>query len=334
MKVLLILLFTLIHTISYSQLSTPHYSFTKKISLSGDGKWDYLTVDEDSKRLFVSHSDRVHIIDLNTEKQVLEINNLSGVHGITLAKEFKKGYITNGGNNTITVFDYQQLKVINSIPIEGKKADAVLYDSFSKNVFVFCNGSGNVIVISAKTDKVIGNLTLGGAPEFAVTNNRGSIFNNNEDSNEITEIDATKLVVKNRFSLLPNEVATGLAFDVKNNRLFSGCRKSQTMVVVDAQNGSIIQTLPIGAGVDAVVYDPNLQLVMTSNGEGNVSIFKQINKNKYELHQTLMSAKGARTMTLWNKTHKIYLSNAEYEADNKTVKLNTFGVLVYSLDKK
>lgn len=329
----LFLVFTLVTSFCYSQ-NTSQYSLLKRINLSGESKWDYSTIDETSNRLFVSNFDRVHVIDLTTDKEILEIKGLSGVHGITLAKELKKGYITNGGNSTVTVFDYNQLKVVATIAIDGKKADAILYDKFSNNVFVFCNGTGNVIVINAKTDKVIGNIKVDGAPEFAVTNNKGNIFNNNEDTNEITEIDAKSLSVKNHFSLLPNEVATGLAFDVKNNRLFSGCRKSKSLVVVNATNGAIVQTLPIGSGVDAVVYDPLLKLVMSSNGEGNVSIFKQESKDKYAALQTLATSKGSRTMALWQKTHQIYLSSTEYEADGKTIKPNSFGILVYGINKK
>lgn len=313
-----------------AQLS-PTYNFLKKISLSGDGKWDYLKMDGERERLFVSHFDRVHIIDLNTDKPIGEIAGLKGVHGISLAKELDKGYITNGTDNTITIFDYNTFKILKTLTIAGKKADAVLYDAPSKQIFVFNNGSGSVVVINAKTDEVVGEINVGGAPEFAATDAKGSIFSNNEDSNEISVIDTKTLKIKNRFSLTPNEVATGLAIDVPNNRLFSACRKTKTLVVLDATSGKIIQTLPIGGGVDAVVYEKELQLVMTSNGEGNVTIIKQDSPDKYRVVQTLVTKPGCKTMVHRGTTHNIYLSGADYEADGKTVKPGTFGVFVYSM---
>ncbi|AUD00558.1 YncE family protein [Spirosoma pollinicola] len=308
----------------------PQYQFQRKINLpTGEGKWDYLKMDGERERLFVSHFDRVHIIDLKTDKQIGEITGLKGVHGIGLAKELNKGYITNGADNTVTVFDYNTFKVLQTIAITGKKPDAVMYDKGTKQVFVFNNGSGNAVVIDAQTDKVVGNVEMGGAPEFAVSNEKGSIFNNNEDTNEIFEIDVKTLKVKNKFSLAPNGVPTGLTIDVANNRLFSVCRKPQTLVILDVTTGKIIQTLPIGGGVDAVVYDKELKLVMTSNGEGNVTIVHQDSPDKYSIVQTLMTKPGCKTLVHRGTTHRIYLSGADYQADGKTPAAGTFGVFVY-----
>jgi DNA-binding beta-propeller fold protein YncE len=307
------------------------YALVKKIGLPGDGKWDYLKMDDESNRLFVSHQDRVHVIDLKTDKAIGEITGLKGVHGVALARDLNKGFISNGTDNSITIFDYNTFKVLKTITVPGKKADAIMYDASSKQVFVFNNGTGNVVAIHAPKDVVAGIIEVGGAPEFAVSDSKGTVFNNNEDTNEITVIDARTLKVKNHFSLLPSEVATGLAIDVDNNRLFSGCRKNKTLVVVDASSGKIIQTLPIGAGVDAVVYDKGEKLVMASNGEGNVTVIKQESADKYSVLQTLVTKPGCKTMALAAVTHTIYLSGADYEADGKTVKPGTFGVFVYSL---
>jgi YVTN family beta-propeller protein len=310
----------------------PAYKLVKKISLPGDGKWDYLKMDGERERLFVSHQDRVHVIDLTTDKPIGEIAGLKGVHGIGLAKDLNKGYITNGTDNTITVFDYNSFKVLKTLTVEGKKADAVMYDAPSKQIFVFNNGSGSAVVIDAQSDKVTGTIEVGGAPEFAVSDAKGTVYNNNEDTNEVTLIDTKTLKVKGHYPLAPNEVATGLAIDVANDRLFSACRKSKTLVVLDSKKGSVIQTLPIGGGVDAVVYEKELKLVMTSNGEGNVTIIRQDTPDKYRVVQTLVTKPGCKTMVHRGTTHNIYLSGADYLEDGKTVKPGTFGVYVYSMN--
>jgi YVTN family beta-propeller protein len=315
-------------TFTFAQ--TPTYQFSRKIGLpSGDGKWDYQKIDDG--KLYVSHADRIHVIDLKSEKQIGEIAGLKGVHGIAPVKELNKGFISNGTDNSITVFDLKTYKVLNTIMIEGKKADAILYDKFSKQIFVFNNGSGNAIVIDPKTDKVIGKIEMGGGPEFAASNENGSIFNNNEESNEIFEIDSKTLQVKNKYSLAPNEVPTGLAIDVKNNRLFSVCRKTKTMVVMDAISGKVVATLPIGAGVDGVIYDKKLQLVITSNGEGNATIIRQVDADNYTVYQTLSTSKGQKTIVFDEKNHNIFLTGSNYQEDGKTPATGTFGVSVYSV---
>jgi DNA-binding beta-propeller fold protein YncE len=328
-----IILQVLVFQVILSNISlaqTPTYQFSKKISLpTGDGKWDYQKIDEG--KLYVSHADRIHIIDLKTEKQIGEITGLKGVHGIAPVKELNKGFISNGTDNSITIFDLKTYKVLNTIMIEGKKADAILYDKFSNQVFVFNNGSGNAVVIDPKTDAIVGKIEMGGAPEFAASNEKGSVFNNNEESNEVFEIDSKTLKIKNKFSLAPNEVPTGLAIDVKNNRLFSVCRKTKTMVVMDASTGKIVATLPIGAGVDGVIYDKKMQLVITSNGEGNATIIRQVDSDNYTVSQTLTTSKGQKTIVFDEKNHNIFLTGSNYQEDGKTPATGTFGVSVYSV---
>ena len=207
-----------------------------------------------------------------------------------------------------------------------------MYDKGTKQIFVFNNGSGSATVIDATTDKVVGNVEMGGAPEFAVSNDKGSIFNNNEDTNEIFEIDAKTLKVKNIYSLSPNKVPTGLAYDATSNRLFSVCRDPKALVVLDASTGKIVQTLPIGGGVDAVVYEKDLKLIMTSNGEGTVTIVHQDSPDKYTVVQTLKTQPGCKTMVHRGTTHRIYLSGANYQADGKTPAPGTFGVMIYGID--
>jgi DNA-binding beta-propeller fold protein YncE len=219
--------------------------------------------------------------------------------------------------------------VLKTIMVEGKKADAVMYDKATRRIFVFNNGSGNAIAIDAVNDVVVGKVEMGGAPEFAVANEKGSIFNNNEDSNEIIEFDAKSLEVKHKYSIAPNKVPTGLTYDVRTNRLFSVCREPGTLVVMDAATGNVVATLPIGKGTDAVVYEKDLQLVMASNGEGNVTIVKQDGPDTYRVVQTLKTAPGQKTMVHRGTTHKIYLSGADFQADGKTLVPGSFGVYVY-----
>ena len=328
----LLLLTTLLAGGGFTAVSaqTPTYAFIKKISLpSGDGKWDFLKMDGERERLFVSHGDRVHVIDLTNDQQIGEITGLNGVHGIGLAKDLEKGYITNGTDNVVTIFDYNTFQVIKTLVAPGKKADAVLYDSFSQRVFVFNNGSGDAVVIDAKTDEIVGTVKLGGAPEIAVSNGKGSIFNNNEETNEVDEIDARTLEVKNRFPLAPSGVATGIAIDVPNNRLFSACREPKNLLVLDASTGQIIQTLPIGGGVDGVVYEKDLKLIITSNGEGNVTLIHQDSPDEYRVVQTLKTRPGQKTIVHRGTTHRIFLSGADFAEDGKTPLPGTFGVSVY-----
>ena len=314
---------------SFAQSENPNFTFIKKIRLAGSPRWDYLTMDGD--RLFVSNFDRVHVIDLKTDTLITTIMDLKGVHGITLAKDLSKGYISNGTDSTVTVFDYSKLKVLKTIQITGKKADAILYDKFSERVFVYCNGSNHAVAIDAKTDTIIKNIIIGDAPEFAVVDGKGSIFNNLEDSNEMVEIDTKTLAVKNKYSLKPNETPTGLAIDVKNNCLFSVCRKTKTMVVMNSANGQIISTLPIGEGVDGVTFDVEKHLIIASNGDGTATIIHQDSPAKYTVVQTLTNERRQRTITHNATTHNIYMSGATFEADGKTAIPNSFGVYVYGM---
>ncbi len=307
----------------------PTYSYIQKIDLPGDGKWDYLKMDGERERLFVSHFDRVHVIDLTTSKPVGEITGLKGVHGVTLAKALEKGYISNGTDNTVTVFDYNTFKVLKTITLPGKKPDAMLFDKYSNRVFAFCNGDKVAVAIDAAKDEVVGTVEVGEAPEFAVTTDKGIVYVNLEDSNEIVAFDPKTLTVRQKFSLGDNVQPTGLAMDAATNRLFSVCRKSKTLVVLDAATGKIVQTLSIGAGVDAVVFEKDLKTVMTSNGEGSVTIVHQDSPDTYSVVQTLTTKPGQKTMVHRGTTHRIYLSGADYQADGKTPAPGTFGVYVY-----
>ena len=284
------------------------YSYDKMIDLPGTGSYDYLYIDQENKKLYVSHGSAVHVIDLTTEKIVATIDNMKKVHGIAIANKEGKGFISDGNANAVIVFDISTNEKITSIPISGKKPDAIIYDAFSNRVFAFNGGSNNASVIDAKTLKEIGTVELGGGPEFAVADGKGKIYNNLEDKSSLDVIDSKNLKVIATYPLSPCGGPTGIAFDAANQRTFSVCRENKGMTVTNVTNGNIVATVPIGGGVDAVVFDAANKLIFVSNGDATTTIIKQETADKYSVVQTLKTQTKAKTLALDKATHKIYLS--------------------------
>lgn len=307
------------------------YVFDKQIALPGDGGYDYLYIDEPSAKLYVSHGTTVHVIDLHTEKLVATIGAMMGNHGIAIAANAGKGFISDGKADAVVVFDINTLKIIKAIPLSGKKPDAIIYDAFSNRVFAFNGGSDNASVIDVSSMKEIGKVALGGGPEFAVADGHGKIYNNIEDNNNLKVIDSKSLSILNTYALAPCGGPTGLAFDSVNKRIFTACRENKGMSVVDITSGKIITTIPIGAGVDAVAYDAATKLIFCSNGDATTTIIKQESADKYTVVQTLATQTKAKTLALDTNTHKIYLSVADLEKGTKNVVPGTFKVLVYKM---
>jgi len=328
--IILICISFLIPAVKSQQKNT--YSFDKKIALPGDGGFDYLSIDAVNNRLYVSHGTTVNVIDLVTEKLTGTIDDMKGVHGIAIANDLNKGFISDGRANAVVVFDLKSLQKITTIPVTGNGPDAIMYDAFSKQVFSFNGESKNASVIDAVSLKQTGTVDLGGGPEFAVPNGHGLIYNNLEDKNSLNVIDAKQLKVIQNYPLAPCGGPTGLALDQKNQRLFTVCRENKGMSVVDAANGKVITTLPIGAGVDAVAYDPETKIIFCSNGDGTTTIFQQETADRYSLVQTLSTQVRAKTLALDKKTHKIYLSVADMEPGTRRAIPGTFGVLVYKMN--
>ena len=309
-----------------------NYSFDKKIPLPGDGGYDYLSIDQVNNKLYVSHGTKVNVIDIATEKPVGVISDMKGVHGIAIANDLNRGFISDGRANAVVVFDLKTYEKIMTIPVTAVGPDAIMYDAFSKQVFSFNGESKNASVIDAVNLKQVGTVDLGGGPEFAVPNGKGLIYNNVEDKNSLNVIDSKTMKVINHYPLSPCGTPTGLALDSKNQRLFTVCRENKGMSVVDAANGNVITTLPIGEGVDAVAYDPVTKLVFFSNGDATTTIFHQDTKDTYSLVQTLATQVRAKTLALDPKTHKIYLSVADMAAGTRNTIPGTFAVLVYKMD--
>ena len=334
MKILKFLpvLFLCFLILSYTGLSqASNYKIISKIELSNEGKYDYLSLDEQSHKLYVSNGSKVHVVDLQTDKVVGVIDNLSGVHGIAIAAEFNKGFISNGGNNTITVFDLKSNKVLENIKISGKKPDAIVYEPLTKRIFSFNGGSEDATAIDAKTNKIAGTVALESGPEFSCSDGKGKMFVNIEEKNDVVCFDPKNLKVISTWSLSPCTTPTGMAMDIENNRLFVGCR-SKHLVVVDAGNGKVIATLPIGAGVDACAFDKNTKQIYCSCKDGSITVIKQESADKYSVLDNIKTMDGAKTMAIDKSTQRLYTSTIIDKKEENGKKTVTFGVLV--LDNK
>ncbi|HEY8780100.1 MAG TPA: YncE family protein [Mucilaginibacter sp.] len=305
------------------------YVLDKTIPLTGDAGFDYLSIDNVNHRLYVSHGTMVNVIDLNTEQPIGVIGDLKGIHGIAFASKSNRGFISDGRADAVVAFDLTTLKTIATIPVDAKGPDGIIYDPYSDRVFCFNGESNNSSVIDPNTLKQVGTVDLGGGPEFAVSDGNGKIYNNLEDKSSLNVIDVNTLKVIMNYPLAPCGGPTGIALDGADNRLFTVCRQNKGMSVVDATTGKVITTLPIGAGVDAVAYDPETKLIFCSCGDGTTTIIKQQSADQYSVIQTLSTQVRAKTMALDIKTHKIYLSVAEFEPGTRKVLPNTFKVLVY-----
>lgn len=290
--------------------AAPGYHLIKTYKLGGDGGWDYLTVDSTSRRLYISRSTHVIVIDADSGKPVGDIPDTPGVHGIALAPEFSRGFVSNGREGTVTVFDLNSLKVLSKIKV-GENPDAILYDPASKRVFTFNGRSDDVTAIDAAKGTVVGTIKVDGKPEFAASDEKGEVFVNIEDKSELMALDPNKLQVKSRWPLAPCEEPSGLAIDRKHRRLFSGC-SNKLMAVVDADSGKVISTQPIGGGVDANGFDAETGLAFASCGEGVLTVVHEDSADKFSVVENVPTERGARTMALDPSSHNIYLVTAKF----------------------
>ncbi len=300
--------------LSLTQLSAQKssgYKVAKTFHIASPGGWDYIAVDENSNKLYVSHGTQVNILDKSTGDSLGVIANTTGVHGIAFNPSLGKGYTSNGRLNTVTVFDLKTNAVLSQIKT-GDNPDAIMYDEFSKKI-ITCNGrSKDLTIIDPVTETVVATVPVGGKPETAVSDNKGKLFVNSEDKNEIVVVDMIKYTVLNHWSLAPGEEPTGLVIDLKTKRLYATCDK--LLVAMDASNGAIVAKQAIGEGCDGAAFDPASGLIFTSNGEGSVSVVKAENANSLKLIETITTKKSARTITIDTQSHKLYLPAADMEA--------------------
>ncbi|MDT5121094.1 MAG: hypothetical protein QOC96_576 [Acidobacteriota bacterium] len=308
---LLVGLLLLFQCAALNAQTTSGYHVTKKIKLGGEGGWDYLTFDAKGNRVFISRSTHVMVVDADTGAVVGDIPETAGVHGIALVQDMDKGYTSNGRTSTVTVFDLKTLKVLKQIPV-GKNPDAIIYDPASKRVFTMNGAGSDATAIDVKTDTVAGTVALDGKPEFAAADEKGHVFVNLEDKSVVIEMDSQKLSVMNRWPLAPGEEPSGMAIDTKHHRLFIGCGGNKLMAVVDSESGKVITTLPTGSGVDANGFDPGTGFAFSSNGDGTLTIVHEDSADKFSVVDNVPTQRGARTMTVDTKTHRVFLVTADF----------------------
>jgi DNA-binding beta-propeller fold protein YncE len=282
----------------------------KSISLGGEGGWDYLTLDSETRRLYITRGDHVTVLDIDTDKVVAEIKDTQGVHGVALAPDLKRGFTSNGRTNTATIFDLSTLAKVGEVRT-GSKPDAILYEPVTHRVFAFNGDSKDATAIDAAAGTVAGTIALGGVPEFAVVDGKGLVFVNIEDKAEIVAIDARELKVKSRWSLAPGSEPTGLAIDTEKGRLFAGCH-NELMVILAADMGKVLGTLPIGRGVDATAFDAARRLAFSSNGDGTLTVAKEDAPGHFIVVENVKTQTGARTMALDSRKHQIFLATAQF----------------------
>ncbi len=316
MKAFLLFCSLLVSTTSYA--ADPGYHVIKKLQLGGEGGWDYLTVDNAARRLYISRSTHVMVIDIDTDKVVGDISDTPGVHGIAIASELGRGFTSNGRVNTATIFDLKTLKVIGEVKT-GQNPDAILYDPVSRRVFTFNGRSKDATVFEAASGEVVSTIALGGKPEFAATDNKGNVYVNIEDTNEVVEIDSGKLLLTKRYSLKPCEEPTGMGLDAEHHRVYSGCH-NKLMVILDTKAGKVIATVPIGGGVDGNGFDPETALAFSSNGDGTITMVRESSPGKFDVVETVNTQRGSRTMAIDPKTHNIYLPAARFQQAESTAK--------------
>ena len=287
----------------------PNYHLVKKVPLSGAGGWDYLTVDGPARRLYVTHATQVIVLDADSLEVVGNIPGLAGVHGVAVAPEFGRGFITNGGSNSVTIFDLKTLAKVAEVKV-GNKPDAIVYDPASKRVFAMNGDGDSSTAINAANGKIAGTVELGGGPEFTIADGKGNVFVNLEEKNELLRIDSATLTVKDRWPVAPCQAPSSLGFDAANNRLFLGCR-SKVMAVVNAADGKVVASYPIGDHADATAFDPASKVAFTSTGDGNIFAFHQDSPDSYSAMPTIATAKGSKTMTIDRKTQRLFVPARE-----------------------
>ncbi|MGC1415850.1 MAG: hypothetical protein WA817_11235 [Candidatus Acidiferrum sp.] len=287
------------------------YHLVKTVPVPGDEGWDYLAVDAHARRVYISHGSHVVVMNADTYAIEGDIPDTPGVHGIAIARNLDRGFVSAGRANQAVIFDLKSLKTLGTVKTDTNP-DAIVYDEVTKRVFTM-NGRGqNTTAINGADGSVAGTLALGGKPEFAVADGKGSIFVNIEDKSELVEFDAQKLTETHRWPLAPCKSPSGLSMDLKNRRLFSVCDE-KVMAVVDADTGKVVATPEICEGPDASAFDPATEYAFASCGDGHLTVVHEDSPDKFSVVENVPTKRSARTMGLDLKTHKIFLSSAEFE---------------------
>jgi len=314
------------------------YKFLNEIPIGGEGGWDILTIDSAASRLYLSHATKVVVVDLNKNAIAGEIADTPGVNAFMPVPELQRGFSSNGKESKSSIVDLATLKTLSKIET-GQNPDAIAYEPQRGEVYIFNHTGNSVTVIDAKQAKVVATIPLGGGPEFAVADaNAGRVYCNVEDKSEVAVIDAAKHEVISRWPVAPGTEPSGIALNATRHRLFATCH-NKMMAMLDTETGKVIATVPIGAGVDGCAFDEATQLAFASCGDGTTTIAKEEAPDKLTVVQTLKTERGARTMALDPKTHRIYLPTAQFQPapsptpgaspTRPTVVPNTLKLLVY-----
>lgn len=292
--------------------SAQQYAVAGSIPLGGQGAWDYLRADSDARRLYVSHSSEVVVLDLDSKQVVGKLTGFGFVHGIVIVKSLNTGFLSDGQKNEVVTFDSKTLQIKDRIKTVANP-NSMAYDTVTGKLFVGHKPSKSISAINAATGKIVGRIELPGIPEFPATDGRSSLFVNIEDKNEMVRIDTKTLKITAHYPLSPCTGPGGLAIDLQRHRLFAACG-NQTMAVVNSDTGAVVASLPIGDGPDAAGFDPGTRLAFSSNGGGNLTVITEEGEDRYRVIQTVVTEPGARTMALDEATHTIFLSTAKLGA--------------------
>jgi DNA-binding beta-propeller fold protein YncE len=298
-------------SVVHSQTPAP-YRLSKSLKVGGDGGWDYLFADAEGRRLYVSRGTHVMVFDMDRDSLIGDIPNTPGVHGVAVVHALNRGFTSNGRDSSVTVFDLQTLAPITTIHIKGRNPDAIAFDPASNRIFTFNGASHDASVIDAGTMQQVGTIDLGGKPETGQPDGRGMLYVNIEDKGEVVAFDTRAMQVKNRYSLAPCEEPTGMARDAARGRLIIGCGGNAMIAVLDEKTGKLVTTLAAGEGIDASGFDPATQLGFASAGAGNLTVVHENADGTFQIVGTVPTQPRARTMAVDLKTHKIYLSTAEF----------------------
>lgn len=335
--------FVLLGAFAVAMAATSSYHLLKKYSFgAAEGStreyFDYITVDSNARRVYLSHGTEIKVIDADSGALIGNITGLKQDHGVAVAAEFGRGFISDGGQGKVIIFDLGTLKVIGEAKADND-ADSIVFDPASKRVFAMNGDPHSSTVIDAKSGTAVGTIELGGAPEFAVADGTGTVYVNLEDKSELVAIDSRTLTIKSRWPVAPAGAPTALAIDLKHRRLFTAGRNPQMLVVMDADSGKVIQSFPISAGVDAAAYEPETGMIFASTREGMIHIFHQDSPDKYSEVETVKTEFGAKTMGLDTKTHNLFVDTADFgppaaptaerPLPQRTAIPGTFHVLVY-----
>jgi DNA-binding beta-propeller fold protein YncE len=309
--------FLLFGTYTLANPPAASYHLLKKISLpaapGGIEYFDYITVDSAARRVYVSHGTEVVVLNADDYTVVGTIGGLQRCHGVVVVKDLGKGYITDGEAEKVVIFDLKTLKVTGEVKTNQPDTDSIIYDPASKYVFTFNGNSHNATVIDPVKEAVVKNIELVGGVEFPAVDGKGKLFDNNEEKNDVAVIDTHTLEIKSRWPGAPAGQLVAMAMDQKNRRLFSSGRKPQFLIMMDADNGKVIQSFPITAGVDANVFEPATGMLFVSTREGMIHIFHEDTPNKLSEVETVKTEYGAKTMQIDPKTHNLFLSTSDFD---------------------